>query len=45
MGRRKIWLHFSFVYRDISGSHRETSGRWSHNLAMGFWDGDYETTT
>jgi hypothetical protein len=44
-GARKVWLHFSFVYRDVSGNSHETAGRWSHNLSLGFWDGDYETTT
>ena len=44
-GARKAWLHFSFTYRDTSGRSHETAGRWSHNLAMGHWDGDYEKTT
>jgi hypothetical protein len=44
-GERKVWLHFSFIYRDISGESHETTGRWSHNLSLGFWDGDYEKAT
>jgi hypothetical protein len=42
---RKVWLHFSFVYRDMSGQSHETTGQWSHNLAMGYWERHYEKTT
>jgi hypothetical protein len=44
-GGRRIWLHFMFTYRDISGALHETSGIWRHSLALGSWDGDYATTT
>ncbi len=44
-GGRRAWLHFTFIYRDVSGALHETSGRWRHDLALGFWDGEYEKTT
>jgi len=44
-GERQIWLHFSFVYKDISGATHETAGRWKYNSTTRQWSGGYANLT
>jgi hypothetical protein len=44
-GESQYWLHFSFVYEDISGATHETAGRWKYNYTARTWSGDYEKIT
>jgi hypothetical protein len=44
-GQQHLWLHFSFVYRDIFGNEHVTAGRWQYSFAGDNWKGDYERAT
>lgn len=37
-----FWLHFDFVYLDMSGECHETRGKWRYNFLGDAWEGDYE---
>lgn len=44
-GRRSLWLHFAFVYRDILGNEHTTEGRWRYSFSKDNWTGDYDRAT
>jgi hypothetical protein len=43
MGQICLWLHFRFVYLDMTGPSHETKGKWRYNFLSDAWEGDYET--
>jgi hypothetical protein len=44
-GQLSFWLHFDFVYLDMTGERHETRGKWRYNFLSNAWEGDYETTS